>query len=191
MASYGIVYLLKNTITNEVYVGATKESLKGRWTEHCYYAKRGIRQTAIYKAIRQYGKEAFTKEILAHVPSQKDLEEMEQVWIFLLNSFVPNGYNQTYGGRGTRGCLPGEETRKKLSAARRGKSHKGVPWTSKKRRKALAERSRGNKFALGYQHTPEAKQKISAESRSRVRSKHTPEARQKMRESALRRWRTK
>lgn len=59
------------------------------------------------------------------------------------------------------------EAKAKMSAAKRGKKpwnygKTGLPWKhSEEWRKAMSERQKGNKFALGYKHSPDEKRKIS------------------------------
>jgi hypothetical protein len=64
------------------------------------------------KAIRKYGPEGFALQILAHAPSQ-ELDRMERIWIVLMNSLSPNGYNLTVGGDGG---VPCKEVRKRRAA---------------------------------------------------------------------------
>jgi group I intron endonuclease len=70
--------------------------------------------------MRKYGVGAFSQQILAHTNSQKQLNEMETVWIFLMNSKVPNGYNLTDGGEAPFGMKHSLKTRQKMSQDRKG-----------------------------------------------------------------------
>lgn len=112
----GIVYLVTNTVTGKVYVGATGQSLARRWRLHCEAARYG-KQTPLHEAIRKYGPDAFTQEILAHTSSTADMESMEVIWIFLMNSIQPSGYNARDGGR--RGTFSIQSRRKMGAATRR------------------------------------------------------------------------
>lgn len=109
----GIVYLLTNTANGKAYVGATGQSLARRWRLHCEAARYG-KQTPLHEAIRKYGPEAFTLEILAHTSSVADRESMEVIWIFLMNSMQPDGYNARDGGK--RGQFSAQ-SRRRMGAA--------------------------------------------------------------------------
>ena len=91
------IYKLTNVINGMGYVGATK-NFKRRMGEHHwnYGDKRKIR-TLVDKAIREYGWENFTVEIL-EVCDAEVAPERESHWIKELNTLEPNGYNCTNGG---------------------------------------------------------------------------------------------
>ena len=96
------IYKLTNVINGMGYVGATK-NFKRRMGEHHwnYGDKRKIR-TLVDKAIREYGWENFTVEIL-EVCDAEVAPERESHWIKELNMLEPNGYNCTTGGnKGTK-----------------------------------------------------------------------------------------
>jgi hypothetical protein len=65
----------------------------------------------LHSAIRKYGEQAFTVEALAHTDAAAQLDDMERIWIFLMNSFHA-GYNRTTGGDG--GWTPSIKTKRKL-----------------------------------------------------------------------------
>ena len=56
---YGVVYKLTNTVNGKYYIGQTQNSVEKRFRDHMYA------KSAIGDAIREYGKDKFTKEILA------------------------------------------------------------------------------------------------------------------------------
>ena len=91
------IYKLTNGINGMGYVGATK-NFKRRMGEHHwnYRDKRKI-CTLVDKAIREYGWENFTKEVL-EVCDAEIAEEREKYWIKELNTLEPHGYNCTTGG---------------------------------------------------------------------------------------------
>jgi hypothetical protein len=65
-------------------------------------------------------------------------------------------YNRTDGGEGSSGCIPSQETRKKLSDANRGGNHPNYGKTaSEESRKKMSEASKG------IIHSEETKRKIS------------------------------
>ncbi len=64
--------------------------------------------------MRKYGFEYFTVQLLASDVPNADLDSMEKIWIALMNSRAPHGYNMTEGGDGATN--PTKETREKISA---------------------------------------------------------------------------
>lgn len=113
-----IIYLLTNTINGKQYVGQTSCGLNRRWSQHCWEAHRGSTKH-LYKAIRKYGTDAFTVEILEQTTID-DVNARETYWIEQLKT-LEHGYNLTRGGEGVRGWSPSEETRAKWSMCRKGR----------------------------------------------------------------------
>lgn len=91
----GIIYIIKNTINEKVYIGQTSRTLEIRWKEYLRHYKRG--DQAIYAAMRKYGIENFFVEKIEECEEDR-LDEREIYWIQKYNSFN-NGYNSTLGGR--------------------------------------------------------------------------------------------
>lgn len=93
------IYLIKNEITSEKYVGNTSFDIIKRWNEHCHDAtKKRCSHRPLYVAINKYGKKNFTVEVLEECDSTIS-SEREKYWIETLDTFK-NGYNCTYGGKG-------------------------------------------------------------------------------------------
>jgi len=130
-----IIYKITNTVNDRVYVGQTRENETQRWKKHLSAAKRGF-NTTICKAIRKYGKEAFTIEILHTCESEEELNLAEIAFIYALNSEVPNGYNLTSGGEGG---TPALEVRERMRASHLGKK------LSEENKKNIGDALRGKK----------------------------------------------
>jgi group I intron endonuclease len=111
---FGTVYLVINLINDKTYVGQTKSPLRYRLKQHLYDAGRG-KNYHFLNAIKQHGACNFSISALGYADTQGDLDQLERLWIALLNSSNPQcGYNSTLGG----GIgLPNLATRKKLSIA--------------------------------------------------------------------------
>lgn len=92
----GRIYKITNIINGKIYIGQTIYPLSYRFTNHISDAKNN-RGYAIASAIRKYGKENFTIELLEEC-SEEDLNNLEIKYIEQYNSFTPSGYNLTYGG---------------------------------------------------------------------------------------------
>jgi group I intron endonuclease len=100
------IYLITNKINNKKYIGKC-EKLPNKTN---YYFGSGI---AIKSAIKKYGKENFTKEILEENLTKENICEREIYWIKELNTHSEIGYNLTDGGDGILNLS--EKMRKKLS----------------------------------------------------------------------------
>lgn len=94
----GVIYLITNNLNGKQYVGKTTRSLNIRMNHH----KCGG-DLHIDRAIRKYGRENFTVEVLEECYTVEQLNEREIFWIAALNCKHPNGYNHTDGGEGTAG----------------------------------------------------------------------------------------
>lgn len=81
------IYKIENLINHKVYIGQSIH-IERRWKEHCYPSK----NTVIAKAIKKYGKENFSFQVLEEC-SEQELNEKEQFYIKKFNSVIPNGYN--------------------------------------------------------------------------------------------------
>lgn len=90
---YGVVYLITNTITNKKYIGITTRNISDRFKEHCKA------NSYIGRAIRKYGKNNFSIEVLDMAHSKEELFDLEVKYISSYNSYR-GGYNQTVGGDG-------------------------------------------------------------------------------------------
>lgn len=106
---YGVVYLIINMVNGKKYVGQTTQPLKKRFNQHAKSKK-----THLGNAIRKYGVENFTIEVLEECYSREQLNEREIFWIAKLNCKHPNGYNLTDGGKGLKGFT--EETLARMRA---------------------------------------------------------------------------
>ena len=113
------LYLIRNTVNGKGYVGITSHKLSGRIQAHYRSAERGGRG-ALAKAIRKYGRAAFTVTQLAEATSWDELVQMEQAAIATYNTFAVtgHGYNLTLGGEGILGFK-----RPEMAEAQRGEKN--------------------------------------------------------------------
>jgi group I intron endonuclease len=144
-APYGEVYLLTCTANGKQYVGQTTYGVAHRCEQHCDNANRG-RGYLIGKALRKYGPDAFTVEVLDTAANQVELDAKEIHLIATKGSLVPHGYNLQTGGNGGRPC---DETRRRMSAAQTGRVH---PESVKEKLRIAS---------TGRTLSPEAREKIS------------------------------
>ena len=90
-----LIYKVTNKITNDIYIGQSINPIEDRWKRHCNDALNYVKDTHFARAIRLYGPDAFTVELLDDTAtSQEELTEKEHYYIQLYNAMT-NGYNET------------------------------------------------------------------------------------------------
>lgn len=81
------IYKIENLINHKVYIGQSVH-IERRWREHC----QPMTKSVISDAIKKYGKENFSFQILEECEKEK-LNEREKYYIDKYNCIVPKGYN--------------------------------------------------------------------------------------------------
>ena len=92
------IYKIENLINNKCYIGQTR-NIQKRWNRHRtapFNKNDNAYDYPLYRAIRKYGLENFSFEILEECNVQ-DLNERERFYIDYYDTYF-NGYNQTLGG---------------------------------------------------------------------------------------------
>lgn len=89
------IYKITNLVNNKVYVGQTKTCINLRFKNHCHSNEPSM---PINLALKKYGSENFTIEVLDIADNIDDLNAKEIYWISKLNSLTPSGYNIRCGG---------------------------------------------------------------------------------------------
>lgn len=90
----GSIYKITNTLNGKAYIGKTiHEPEKGRIRQHLNEKAPECR--ALHNAIKKYGREAFTYEILHDGIIPELLNSYEIEAIVKHNTFSPRGYNLT------------------------------------------------------------------------------------------------
>ena len=87
------IYKIENLINGHCYIGQSI-NIELRWQKHKNAIN--ISDYPLYLAIRKYGLENFSFEILQECDTS-ELDELEIYWIKYYNSYY-DGYNQTLGG---------------------------------------------------------------------------------------------
>ena len=96
------IYKITNLINQKVYIGETVRDIRRRWNEHKHEAQRPGHGFSypIHLAMRKYGINNFTIEILEHCPDEIRYER-ESYYIQLYNSTDrKKGYNIVLEGCG-------------------------------------------------------------------------------------------
>lgn len=160
--SKNVIYCYTNKINGKKYVGQTKITLKKRHGAHI------CRKLVIDRAIKKYGVENFTLEIL-HFADDYSIDLLEIYYIEKWNLLDKRyGYNVSSGGANGntfKGKTEEEmiEIRYKIGSANRGKHH------SDEQNKKISESLKGRESPTkGKKHTEESKQKISESQKIKV-----------------------
>lgn len=88
------IYKITNKINGKIYIGQSINDINVRFTRHINDALSGRLQTHLANAIRKYGKDAFSIEVLDIAFTQEELTQKEYFWINKLNA-CKYGYNET------------------------------------------------------------------------------------------------
>lgn len=104
---------MTNKTNGKVYVGQTSAKyVSQRMGKHRTCAKEG-KDTFFYRAIRKYGWKSFEVNLLDKVASKDESDNLEKMWIVLLDARNRNcGYNTKAGGEGARHA---QSTKDKIS----------------------------------------------------------------------------
>lgn len=97
------VYKLTNTINGKAYVGITKRAIRTRLLEHYKRAFVESSPTALHRAMRKYGRDAWAIEIVSRAATLAEINALEIAMIEAHGTFGKSGYNLTRGGDGTVG----------------------------------------------------------------------------------------
>ena len=165
----GSIYKITNTVNGKAYIGQTiHDAEKTRIRDH--FRSKGKGSQLIKDDIEKYGQDAFTYEILHDGIIPEFLDTLEKEVIAKFNTLTPHGYNLTEGGGGGSRS---EETRRKMSEAKKGKPspNKGKPHSEEHRRK-ISEAMKGKTLS------EETRRKISENN-----STKRPEVRRKLSEA--------
>jgi group I intron endonuclease len=91
-----IVYLLYNSILQKAYVGQTSRRLSDRYDRNFY----GAKNKYLRRAVEQHGPDSFTRIILAESKSQRQIDQLEKLWILVLGTRDRRfGFNLQAGGK--------------------------------------------------------------------------------------------
>jgi group I intron endonuclease len=91
------IYVIKNIITDKLYIGQTKGILRNRIKKHIRESTNHSYNSNLYASFNKNGIENFNVAVL-ELCEEKDLNDKEKKWIAYLQTMSPNGYNLTSGG---------------------------------------------------------------------------------------------
>lgn len=161
---FGEIYVHTCMANEKSYVGQTTAGMEKRWKKHLTAARLPHHpgyNALIAKAIRKYGADTFEHQTLSVARSAQELDNLEKVWIILLQTKQPLGYNIQAGGSTWT-----PERLARMAARKREFSPEG--------RAALV---RNGQARRGQKMSPEAIEKTASANRGRIKS---PEERAKL-----------
>lgn len=167
------IYCITNNINNKTYIG---QHMNNNLNDN--YMGSGLN---INRAFKKYGKENFSKSILAVTHTKENIDILEKVFIALYRAEGKAEYNIADGGTGgnlgNEWCRRNKENHWKSDSKiieKLRNSHKGqIAWNkgktgiySEETRKKMGAKNKGRKMSI------EQKQKISLANKDRTVGKH-------------------
>lgn len=147
------IYQILNLVDGKRYIGQA-QNIQSRIYEHQRKRNKGY----LYRAIEKYGWDNFDVSVIEKVDDISELDEKEQFWLDLFQSYLPsNGYNI---------C--------KIAGTTRGRQHTEA--TKQKIKETIPDKHGANNPFYGKAHTAETRAKIS---KSRTGSTYQPEVAEK------------
>jgi len=162
-----IVYLLRNESNFKCYVGQHRGTdLAKRWNKR-FTNMKGNQHFA--RALKKYGPEAFSREILNVCSSREEMNNLERLWICTLRSYDPKfGYNKQMGGVKWRAHHT-PETRQRISLAMKERWRNKTP--EQKERFIAAMRS--NALSQWQSRTDAERSVIGAKIKMKLKGRKT------------------
>lgn len=116
LVSHNVVYVATNKVNGKCYIGATQKGVLARRWIHFWHARNG-RPGKFYNAVRKHGEDAFEFRPLRACSDFFDALDHERRFIAKMRP----EYNLTSGGGGVKGLKFSDESRRKMSEAKKGK----------------------------------------------------------------------
>lgn len=159
------VYMHTNKTNNKKYIGITKTNLSKRWG-HDGSGYRNNKQPLFSRAIEKYGWDGFEHVVLFENLSEKEACDKEIELISKYHTQNPNyGYNIQPGGQlGNTGVKFSEETKKKMSDAKKGRT------LTEEHKQRISENCKGHTPCV---HTEETKKRLSEINKGKKISEET------------------
>ena len=174
------VYVHINKANGKRYYGITKQEPKKRWANGKGYKG----NEHFYNAINKYGWDNFEHIILFEDLTKEEAKWLEKFYIALYNTTSPKyGYNNSLGGE-SYNCS--EETKKKMSKSRKGKTHSEETkkkmskaskntWKNEEHREKMSRANKGeNNPMYGKHFTDEHRKKISESMKGKMNGEKHP-----------------
>jgi hypothetical protein len=113
MGAWGVVYIATNLITDEQYVGQTKQPPHVRFRAHEVSSRNP--KTKFHRAVADMQYKNFCFEVVASASTREDLNATEKT---IIAQYIP-AYNSTCGGAGRAGVVSAGERARRSEAAKK------------------------------------------------------------------------
>jgi group I intron endonuclease len=179
------IYIIKNKVTGDSYVGSASVCFKSRWGYHTRDLRANKHHSPrLQNSWNKYGADSFEFSILEECGPEVCIAREQ----FYLDTLRPE-LNICKIAGSCLGVKHSEETRKRMSISKKGKvsPRKGVVLSEEvKLKMSLAKKGKPSK-RKNYKHSEEVRMKIAEHNRTRVRV-YTEETRKKLSDAANKRW---
>lgn len=145
------IYKFTHLESNRSYIGQTIQDPNRRKLEHIHQSRKSPKSYHFHNALKKYGIDAFSFEVITESTSIEELNKLEEEFIKKFDS-IDNGFNIRQGGNNKRHNPESIERMREAQRrahARRKAEGRDMPW---------------NKGKSGYKqksHSAESKQKRS------------------------------
>lgn len=158
------IYKITNKINGKSYIGLAVNFQK-RMNAHKSLSNKDKPKQHIHRAIKKYGWDNFTKEIIrSNFETSQMLKGAEIFYIALYNTFY-NGYNMTRGGEGNLGYVYGQKHAQAVSKALNSIDENGLTVAQNAANRTVhGDRSGENNSFYGKTHTEETRKRIAKNS---------------------------
>ena len=109
------IYKFTHIATDRCYIGQTIQSPNQRRLDHICDSKYTTKEYHFHNALRKYGVDAFTFEVIAEANSLEELNLLEEKYVQEFDS-INNGFNIRQAGNNK---LHSEESKKRMSDAQK------------------------------------------------------------------------
>lgn len=165
------IYQIRNIINGHIYIGSTIDIQK-RWSSHVRLLNNNTHHSRhLQNAWNKYGEQAFEFSVLLQVDDVSSLLDIEQEF---LDERAPE-YNMSPTAGSSLGVKCTEETKRNISAAKKGKpgSWLGKHHTAETKHKLSEARKGQPAWNKGGHATEEQKHKLSEASKGKYLSEET------------------
>jgi hypothetical protein len=91
------IYKITHRESGKIYIGASCQTLEGRWCNHVSQSRGQNPAGSLQHAIAEHGPDAFDRVVLEKHKSTETARQRERELIAEYNSLTPNGYNMDDG----------------------------------------------------------------------------------------------
>jgi len=160
--AYGFIYIATNLINSKKYIGQRKYS-RG-WKS---YVGSG---TAIKKAIKKYGRENFSRDIICFADNKKELNKLEEYYIELYHAVISHEYYNLKEGGDSGNPWSGKSEDEIKEICKKISNNNSKYWSGKQRnnetKKKISQTKTGKYIGekhpfYGGHHSEESKKKMS------------------------------